>query len=424
MSKTTKGIIIALSVVLAIMVMVIVMLFLRAATTTPSRSDPVIDTTPAPQAETIEVRSVTMQLESTEVLRGARIYPEVIIHPENATDKDYEIHSDNERIIRAQGHHWVAVEIGTASLIATAKNGIVGMVTVTVIAPELESISFFEEEITINLGDTVWLSPVYTPEDARRGEPIQYSSDNNLVVTVTEYGRVTAVGDGTTTVRGTIGEISAELEVTVKIPVRHINITMDRRIYSVGDEAEFKTQVVPANATNAALTVDFSGASVTSTGENSFICNAAGEVTVTFTAESGASASLTITVYDLDVLASEVHRLTNNERANAGLSTLGGNYQLTQTALVRAKEIIIYFSHTRPDGRDCFTAFNENGVEYRHAGENLAAGQRTAAEVVDSWMRSTDGHREAILNPDFGLLGVGVTMDDDGRIYWAQAFTD
>ena len=146
-------------------------------------------------------------------------------------------------------------------------------------------------------------------------------------------------------------------------------------------------------------------------------------MTITFSAESGTSTSITITVHDLGALVEEVHRLTNVERTNAGLPQFGRNQPLIQTAVVRANEIIQYFSHTRPDGRSCFTAFEENHVEYRHAGENLAAGQRSAAEAVQSWMDS-QGHRENIMNRDFGQMGVGVVMDNDGRIYWTQTFTD
>jgi len=42
---------------------------------------------------------------------------------------------------------------------------------------------------------------------------------------------------------------------------------------------------------------------------------------------------------------------------------------------------------------------------------------------VRGWMNSP-GHRENIVNPAFGRMGVGVVMDDTGRLYWTQAFTD
>ena len=64
----------------------------------------------------------------------------------------------------------------------------------------------------------------------------------------------------------------------------------------------------------------------------------------------------------------------------------------------------------------------EAGVSYRAAGENIAWGQRTPAQVMQSWMNS-DGHRENILSDSFGRLGVGYVVQN-GRAYWVQMFAD
>jgi len=406
------------------LVLIVVTIFSQSATNLSETPDPdITERTPGPTQEKIEVARISIVLDSDVVIKGSRFRPEIIIHPADATDKFFEVHTDDESVLRQQGNFWVALEIGTANIIATAPNGITAMVTVTVTEPPLESMAFIDDEIAMILGDDLQLSLKFTPEDAVPGETIIYTSSNENVVTVTEGGRITAVGNGSATIRATAGEIRANLRVNVIVPVRNITVTMPRRDYSVGDQAEFSITVEPENATNQSVDVSFSGASVTSTGENTFKCNEAGEVTITFTAATGTAARVVITVHDLAALAEEVHRLTNIERSNAGLSNLGRNQPLTQTALVRAREIMTLFSHTRPDGRDCFTAFVENNVQYRQAGENLAAGQRTAAEAVRSWMESP-GHRENIVKADFANMGVGVTMDDEGRIYWTQTFTD
>jgi uncharacterized protein YkwD len=88
---------------------------------------------------------------------------------------------------------------------------------------------------------------------------------------------------------------------------------------------------------------------------------------------------------------------------------------------VRAEELIQSFSHTRPDGTSCFTAFDEFGVDYRAAGENIAAGQKTPEDVVNSWMNSS-GHRANILSENFTAIGVGVAEDVNGTLYWVQMF--
>jgi len=421
--KVIRTAIIVLSSILLVMLVLIGFFVYRQNSRPPPSAIPDAIETPEPTAGLIEVESITILLENNDVVKGTRIWPDIIIHPENATNKLFDIYSDNESVLRSHGRLWLALDIGTANLVVSTSNGVTARVKVTVTAPPLESLTFFDDEITLNLGDSIRLSPILIPNDAVPSEPIVYTTSNQNVVTVAGDGRITAVDAGTATITATSGDISSDIKVTVSISVRSINILLARRVYSIGDQVEFALQIVPENATNASVEISFSGAAVTSTGENRFRCDAAGEVTITANAGNRIIAEATITVLDLDILADEVHRLTNLERSNAGLPPFMKDPPLTQTALVRAGEIITYFSHTRPDGRDPFTAFTENNVQFTQAGENLAAGQRTAAEVVKSWMDSP-GHKENIVNLNFGRLGVGVTMDNDGRIYWTQTFAD
>ncbi len=99
------------------------------------------------------------------------------------------------------------------------------------------------------------------------------------------------------------------------------------------------------------------------------------------------------------------------------------NSALSAVAQVRAKEIVELFEHYRPDGTKCYTALQEQGVDYWYAGENIAAGYQTPAQVVDGWMHS-EGHRANILNPNFKKLGVGYYYSFNGEYgaYWVQIF--
>ena len=89
---------------------------------------------------------------------------------------------------------------------------------------------------------------------------------------------------------------------------------------------------------------------------------------------------------------------------------------------IRAKELTVLFSHTRPDGRDCFSIFgSKQGKIY--GGENIAAGSSTPEAVVNQWM-SSPGHRENILNGKYRYLGVGYAYDGNSEYahYWVQLF--
>lgn len=124
---------------------------------------------------------------------------------------------------------------------------------------------------------------------------------------------------------------------------------------------------------------------------------------------------------DEAAFAAEVVRLVNEERAAYGLSPLKQNSTVQSAAQVRSYEQVKSFSHTRPDGRSCFTALEEAGVSYSSAGENIAYGQKTPAEAVEAWMNS-EGHRANILNKNFTDIGVGCYISSGGTVYWTQLF--
>lgn len=117
--------------------------------------------------------------------------------------------------------------------------------------------------------------------------------------------------------------------------------------------------------------------------------------------------------------AFEVVELVNKERAANGLEPLTMDQELLKVANLRSAEVKFYFSHTRPDGSDCFTAIPKT---YKMAcGENIAIGQKSAADVMESWMTST-GHRENILGAKYKSIGVGCFYQS-GHKAWVQIFS-
>ena len=121
-------------------------------------------------------------------------------------------------------------------------------------------------------------------------------------------------------------------------------------------------------------------------------------------------------------LAQQVVTLVNAERAKEGLLPLTANIAgLNSAAMLRAEEIIVYWSHTRPDGRSPFTTLGEFNVVYQAAGENIAQGQRNPEAVMTSWMNSPD-HRKNIMSSNYKHIGVGVAADSAGRLSWVQLF--
>ena len=120
---------------------------------------------------------------------------------------------------------------------------------------------------------------------------------------------------------------------------------------------------------------------------------------------------------DCYTLSYKVFEIVNQERIKAGVKPLKFNNDMYKAAMVRAKECDESFSHDRPNGTSCFTALKEAGVKYFSAGENIAMGYRTPADVMKGWMDS-EGHRNNILNPDFTDFACGVYKSG----YWSQFF--
>ncbi|MGI8313587.1 CAP domain-containing protein [Halobacillus mangrovi] len=119
-----------------------------------------------------------------------------------------------------------------------------------------------------------------------------------------------------------------------------------------------------------------------------------------------------------------VVELVNEERKKQGLAPLEMHERLSDLAREKSQDMADkqYFSHTSPTYGSPFDMMNQFDFNYRAAGENIAAGQRTPEEVVEGWMNSK-GHRENILNDAFTHIGVGY-VEDSGHYgtYWTQMF--
>lgn len=126
---------------------------------------------------------------------------------------------------------------------------------------------------------------------------------------------------------------------------------------------------------------------------------------------------------DIRALETEVIRLVNAERTKAGVPALTENSEVSRIARIKSEDFIKnnYFSHNSPVYGSPFDMLRSFGVKYTAAAENIAIGQKTAAEVMNSWMNSS-GHRSNILNSTYNQIGVGVARNDRGILYWTQIF--
>ncbi|MGW1626072.1 CAP domain-containing protein, partial [Streptomyces sp. NPDC002172] len=130
-----------------------------------------------------------------------------------------------------------------------------------------------------------------------------------------------------------------------------------------------------------------------------------------------------LTQAELTRTRAEVVDLTNQERTRAGLRPLAADPQLAAAAQAYSTDMATrdFYSHTSPEGTQPWDRAAAAGSRRRTIGENIACGQRSAAEVVEGWMNSP-GHRANILKPDFTHIGTGFAGGGRAGTYWTQLF--
>ncbi len=118
--------------------------------------------------------------------------------------------------------------------------------------------------------------------------------------------------------------------------------------------------------------------------------------------------------------ANEVVDRVNQERAAQGIAPLTLDSGLMETAMLRSTEQFISYSHTRPNGEKCFTAFP---YQRGYRAENICYGSTTPEGAMIQWMNSAP-HRESILNGIYNSIGVGCAYDSEADCYyWTQCFS-
>ena len=119
----------------------------------------------------------------------------------------------------------------------------------------------------------------------------------------------------------------------------------------------------------------------------------------------------------------EVVERTNAERARHGLAPLTTDARLAAAAQAHSADMVRrgFFAHENPDGKQVWDRAVAAGYAYRKVAENIAAGQRTAEQVVRGWMESP-GHRANILDRDLTQIGVGRAEGGSYDVYWTQVF--
>ncbi len=104
---------------------------------------------------------------------------------------------------------------------------------------------------------------------------------------------------------------------------------------------------------------------------------------------------------------SNVVKLTNQDRKEAGLTELTVNKKLSDAAYAKAQDMIKnnYFAHVSPSGKTPWSWMEAQKYNYIYAGENLAINFKTPQDTETAWMNSPS-HRKNILSENYKEIGV------------------
>ncbi len=123
-------------------------------------------------------------------------------------------------------------------------------------------------------------------------------------------------------------------------------------------------------------------------------------------------------------LESEMTRWLNEQRTSQGLDALANDPRLVEVSRGHSADMLVrgYFSHDTPDGLTPLDRLRAANVTFLVSGENCALAPTLS--IAEAALMSSPGHRENILRPQFGRVGIGIM--DGGRygLMITQTFTN
>jgi uncharacterized protein YkwD len=125
----------------------------------------------------------------------------------------------------------------------------------------------------------------------------------------------------------------------------------------------------------------------------------------------------------IDEMRLDIVRLTNVERAKAGLPGLEILPGLMDTAQAKAQDLLDshYFDHVSPVYGTPGEMIKAAVPQAKSCGENLASWAKTPQEAFNGLLGSP-AHKATMLDAKYSHIGVGVIEGANGGYWWVQQF--
>lgn len=182
----------------------------------------------------------TINLGATETLQ-------VVYNPEDTTDdKTVTWNSTNTDAVTVDNGVVTAVGEGSSTVTATVGEK-VATINYTVRIP-LESITINGDE-TLSKNEEKTLTVTYNPTNTTDNKTVDWESSNPEIVSIDSTGKITGKKGGTAKITATVGNVKAEKEVKVVVPIDSVSLSGDDSILK-GESKRLTATINPEDTTD------------------------------------------------------------------------------------------------------------------------------------------------------------------------------
>ena len=305
----------------------------------------------------IPVSDLVLEKSDLELKEGESELLKVNVYPSNATDKELKWESTDQNVATVDKNGKIfAKSKGISYIKVSTKDGsIVDRCYVEVTKPVV-SVSINKKSLTLELNEYEYLEASINPVDASNKDVI-WSSSNEDVVQVSEYGLVRAisVGNAVITAKTMDGGKIDTCNVNVLIPVSEIELNKKSIYLKEGESELLEANVYPSNATNKEIIWSSNNEKIATVDENGEITGRSeGKTVISVITKDGEK----IDTCEVEVLPSKATYVSGIIRENTVWSKenspyiLEGNVQIANGATLEiepgtdirgyGRELILY----------------------------------------------------------------------------------
>ncbi len=240
--------------------------------------------------------------EEVEVYIDQEYFLEATVTPHGSPDGVLTWSNSNEEVAELKVSNYyqtkatvVPKTIGTTTIKATTKNGLVATCEISVIPRAVKTVDISCEHTTILTGSTYTLTSVVKPDDATI-KTLTWTTTNESVLTVTQEGEIEAIAEGSATIRATATNgVYDEITFTVVDEIHATGVSLDCSSTKLSLNSTYKLTytLIPSNATSTIVSWESSDPDVMTVDENGNVrTKAVGAATITITTSNGKTDTL------------------------------------------------------------------------------------------------------------------------------------